>query len=65
MDLPLGRRRLLSTAAVTAGTTGLPSVALAPTARAAVDGGSTADGSRVITWPANGGTNQEWPVIAL
>ncbi|GII81995.1 lectin [Sphaerisporangium rufum] len=30
-----------------------------------VEGGSTADGARVIQWPANGGTNQEWQIITL
>lgn len=30
-----------------------------------VDGASTADGATVIQWPATGGTNQEWQVLAL
>jgi alpha-L-fucosidase 2 len=28
-----------------------------------VDGGSTSDGGRVIGWPANTGTNQQWQVV--
>lgn len=28
-----------------------------------VDGGSTSDGARVIEWPANTGTNQQWQII--
>jgi alpha-L-fucosidase 2 len=28
-----------------------------------VEGGSTADGARVIQWPTNTGTNQEWRIV--
>lgn len=30
-----------------------------------VEGGSTADGARIIQWPSNGGTNQEWQVVPV
>lgn len=30
-----------------------------------VEGGSTADGARVIQWAANGGVNQEWQVVTV
>ncbi|NUT94741.1 MAG: RICIN domain-containing protein, partial [Saccharothrix sp.] len=28
-----------------------------------VESGSTADGARVIQWPATGGTNQQWQIV--
>jgi alpha-L-fucosidase 2 len=30
-----------------------------------VQSGSTADGAKVIQRPANGGSNQEWQIVAL
>jgi alpha-L-fucosidase 2 len=30
-----------------------------------VDGGSMNDGARVIQWPVNTGTNQQWQVVEL
>ena len=30
-----------------------------------VQGGSTADGAKIIQWPANGGSNQEWQPVGL
>lgn len=28
-----------------------------------VEGGSRSDGARVIEWPANTGTNQQWQIV--
>ncbi|MER5452268.1 RICIN domain-containing protein [Streptomyces sp. NPDC002764] len=30
-----------------------------------VQSGSTADGAKIIQWPANGGSNQEWQPVGL
>ncbi|MFG2555871.1 RICIN domain-containing protein [Streptomyces sp. NPDC048581] len=30
-----------------------------------VEGGSAADGARVIQWPVGDGTNQQWRLVAL